>query len=80
MDKLNTLSIITILISLGLSILCFYYIAITLLNKKIMVKTISESLNDSSDKSIIFLFCITLFMLGIGFILVPTVILLFAYS
>jgi hypothetical protein len=80
MEKLNALSIVTVILSLGLSILCFYYILITLLNKKIMVKTISESLNNSDDKTIIFLFCLVLFMLGTGFILVSAVIILFAYT
>jgi len=80
MEKLNTLSILTIIISSLLSILCFYYIAITLLNKKIMVKSISESLINSSDKSMLFLFCLILFMLGMGFLFVPAIIIIFAYS
>lgn len=80
MEKLNVLSLITIIISVLLSSLCFYHIAITILNKKIMIKSISESLINSSDTSIVFLFCLTLFMLGMGFLFVPAVIIIFAYS
>jgi hypothetical protein len=80
-ERLNSFSIITLILSLVLGILCFFYTFKTIINKKIIFKFMEESLGEAAtDKSIIAMVCILLVVLGISFFAICIAIIFFSYG
>jgi hypothetical protein len=81
LENVSAFSIVAFILSFVLGILCFVYIFKTLINKKIMIKVMEDSLGDAvNDKSIIAMVTILLGVLGISFFSVCIAIYLFAFA
>ena len=81
MEKLTAFSILAFILSFGLGIICLFYIAKILLNKRITFKVMEESLGaHAQDKSIIAMICVILGLLSAGFFSVCIGIYFFASS
>jgi hypothetical protein len=81
LEKVGPFSIVWFLLSFGLGILCFYYLFKTLINKKIMIKVMADSLGDAAtDKGVIAMVSIVLGILGISFFAVSVSIYFFTVT
>jgi hypothetical protein len=68
LEKLSSFSIIAFLLSFGLGTLCLYYILRILINKRIVIKVMEESLGEAATSpSIISLVCVVLGLFAAGF-------------
>lgn len=81
MEKLTSFSIIAFILSFGLGLFCLFYVGKILINKRITIKVMEESLGThAEDKSIIAMICLILGLFSACFFSVCIGIYFFAAS
>lgn len=81
MEQLGAFSIVTFFLSFILGLICIYYIVRILINKRIIIKVMEESLGDAaSSPSVIALVCIVLGLFCISFFTICIGIYFFAFA
>lgn len=81
MERIGSFSIVAFLLSLILGFICIYYIVRILINKRIVIKVMEESLGDAATSpSVIIMVCLILGLFAVSFFTVCLGIYFFTFA